>query len=491
MTDGNLEELITGIGKPRVLVVGDLMLDRYIWGDVGRISPEAPVPVLKVEREENKLGGSGSVIANLVCLGAQTSCCGVIGDDYHGGLVLAELEKLGVAAKGIFAVPGRPTGVKTRVIARVQHVVRVDNEDTSPFSLDIEDKVVRFIADAVPEQDLVIISDYNKGLLSERVARETVAAARKHKKPVLVDSKSGQAARFSGSTTITPNRREAEQLTGLVLDSEENIRRAAQKLMQDLDLAFATITLDREGIAILSRDSFQIFPTHPVEVYDTTGAGDMALSVMGFVMAGGCVVEDAVRLANIACGIEISRVGVSPITRQEIVARIRGMQYLAPGKIKTQAEIVQVVAEARRKNKRIVFTNGCFDLLHIGHITYLQFAKAQGDILIVAVNTDESVRRLKGPSRPILDQTHRGQILSAIQWIDYIIFFGEDTPLELIKLVRPDILIKGAQYNKEEVVGADFVESYGGEVRLAPMVNGISTTDIVHRIRELYRDTSS
>jgi len=490
MTDGHLEEIITGIGRPRILVVGDLMLDRYIWGDVGRISPEAPVPVLKVEREENKLGGSGSVIANLVCLGAEATCCGVIGDDYHGRLLLAELEKLGVGTKGVFAAAGRPTGVKTRVIARVQHVVRVDNEDTTPFTRDIEDKVVAFIAAAVPKQDLVIISDYNKGLLSERVAREAIAAARKNRKPVLVDTKCGDAAKFSGATTVTPNRREAEQITGIALDGEENIRRAAQMLKKNFDLAFATITLDRDGIAIFNGDSLEIFPTHPVEVYDTTGAGDMALSVMGFVMAGGRKVEDAVRLANIACGIEISRVGVSPITRQEIIARIKEMHYLTPSKIKTQAEIVQVVAEARRKRKRIAFTNGCFDLLHIGHIKYLQFSKAQGDILIVGVNTDESVRRLKGPSRPILDQAHRGQILSAIEWIDYIVFFGEDTPMELLKLIKPDVIIKGAQYSKEEVVGADFVESYGGEVRLAPMVEGISTTDIVKRIRELYRENS-
>jgi D-beta-D-heptose 7-phosphate kinase/D-beta-D-heptose 1-phosphate adenosyltransferase len=485
-----LEEIPDLIGSPRILVVGDLMLDRYVWGDVGRISPEAPVPVLKVEREENKLGGSGSVIANLVCLGAEATCCGVIGDDYHGTLVLAELEKLGVGTKGVFAAAGRPTGVKTRVIARVQHVVRVDNEDTTPFPRDIEDKVVAFIAAAVPKQDLVIISDYNKGLLSERVAREAIAAARKNRKPVLVDTKCGDAAKFSGATTVTPNRREAEQITGIALNSEENIRRAAQMLKKNFDLAFATITLDRDGIAIFNGDALEIFPTHPVEVYDTTGAGDMALSVMGFVMAGGRTVEDAVRLANVACGIEISRVGVSPVTRQEIIARIKEMHYLTPSKIKTQAEIAQVVAEARRKRKRIAFTNGCFDLLHIGHIKYLQFSKAQGDVLIVGVNTDESVRRLKGPPRPILDQTHRGQILSAIEWIDYIVFFGEDTPMELLKLIKPDVIIKGAQYSKEEVVGANFVESYGGEVRLAPMVNGISTTDIVKRIRELYRDNS-
>lgn len=214
----------------------------------------------------------------------------------------------------------------------------------------------------------------------------------------------------------------------------------------------------------------------------------MALSIMGFVMAGGGAVDEAVQLANIACGIEISRVGVSPVTRQEIVARIRELHYLTPGKIKTQVEIAQVVAEARRKRRRIVFTNGCFDLLHIGHITYLQFAKGQGDILILGVNTDESVRRLKGPGRPILDQVHRGQILSAIEWIDYIVFFGEDTPMELLKVVKPNVIVKGAQYSKDAVVGADFVESYGGEVRLAPMVEGISTTDIVQRIRELYRE---
>ncbi len=490
MTDGHLEEVIRTIGTPRILVVGDLMLDRYVWGDVGRISPEAPVPVLRVEREENKLGGSGSVIANLVCLGAEVSCCGVVGDDYHGGLVLTELERLGVGAEGVFTAPGRPTGVKTRVIARVQHVVRIDNEDTAPLDDDFEDQVMAFLADIMPTQDLVIVSDYNKGLVSERLAREVIILARRHDKDILVDTKCDDAAKFAGATTITPNRREAERLTGTPLDTRENMQQAAHQLMIDLDLDFATVTLDRDGMALCTGESFEIFPTHPVEVYDTTGAGDMALSIMGFVLAGGYSVEDALQLANIACGIEISRVGVSPVTREEIIARIKEVHHLVPGKIKTLAEIARIVEEARRRRQRIVFTNGCFDLLHIGHIKYLQFSKAQGDILILGVNTDESVRRLKGPSRPILDQTHRGQILSAIEWIDHIIFFDEDTPMELLKVVRPDVLVKGAQYSRDQVVGADFVESYGGEIRLAPMVEGISTTDIVDKIRELYRNNS-
>ncbi len=488
MTDDRLEEVIRTIGAPRILVVGDLMLDRYVWGDVGRISPEAPVPVLRVEREENKLGGSGSVISNLACLGAEASCVGVIGDDYHGGLVLAELEKMGVGTEGVFTAPGRPTGVKTRAIARAQHVVRIDNEDTGPLPGDLEEQVVAFITDIMPTQDLVIISDYNKGLLSEHLARQTITLARSHDKHVLIDTKNDDVAKFAGATTITPNREEAERLTQTKLDSRENMQQAARQLMIDLDLDFATITLDRDGMALCSGESFEIFPTHPVEVYDTTGAGDMALSIMGFVIAGGYSVEDAVRLANVACGIEISRVGVSPVTREEIIARIKEMHHLTPSKIKTLAEIARIVEEARRKRQRIVFTNGCFDLLHIGHIKYLQFSKAQGDILILGVNTDESVRRLKGPSRPILDQTHRGQILSAIEWIDYIVFFGGDTPLELLRVVRPDVLVKGAQYSRDQVVGADFVESHGGEVRLAPMVEGISTTDIVDKIRERYRN---
>jgi D-beta-D-heptose 7-phosphate kinase/D-beta-D-heptose 1-phosphate adenosyltransferase len=486
-----LEETLGKIGSPRILVAGDLMLDRYVWGDVRRISPEAPVPVLKVRNEENKLGGAGNVARNLVTLGAQVSCCGIVGNDYHGNLVLEELRKTGVDHSGAVTVDDRPTIVKTRMIAHAQQMVRVDREDSDGIDGETENAVLAFLATAIPEHDLVIVSDYDKGLMSATIAKEIVALARRHEKNVLVDSKADDLSKYSGATTITPNRREAERITGTVIADPEAIEQAAQQLLMDYDLDFATITLDTDGIAVCDGEGCEVLPTEPIEVYDTTGAGDMVLSVMGLTLAAGFASRDAARLANVAAGIEVSRVGVSPLTRKEIADRLTEQQISPSKKIKTLPELLKIIEEAKRKRRVIVFTNGCFDVLHIGHIKYLQYARAQGDLLVVGVNTDASVTRLKGPNRPILKQMERSQILAAIEWIDYIVFFDEDSPMELLKAIKPDVLVKGAEYSKEQVVGADFVESYGGKIRLAPMVEGISTSNIVKVILDRYRNSDS
>ena len=485
-----LEEILESIGSPRILVVGDVMLDRYIWGNVQRISPEAPVPVLKVVSEENKIGGAGNVARNLVTLGAKVSCCGIVGNDYHGNLVLEELRKIGVDHSGVAALPDRPTIVKTRMIASAQQMVRIDRENIDHIDGDVEGKILAFLSTAIPEHDLVIVSDYNKGLISETVAKEIVNIAQRYDRKVLVDSKSGNFGKYSGATTITPNRREAEKITGTIIDTPAAIGQAAQQLRIDYDLEFATITLDTDGIAVYDGENIEILPTNPVEVYDTTGAGDMVISVMGLVLASGRAPRESAELANVAAGIEVSKVGVCPLPRKEIIDRLTEQHTSPSRKIKTLPGLLKTIEEARRRRQIIAFTNGCFDVLHVGHIKYLQFARAQGDLLVIGVNTDASVTRLKGPERPILKQTERGQILAAIEWVDYIVFFDEDTPMELLKAIKPDVIIKGDEYSRDSVVGADFVESYGGSVRLAPMVEGISTTNIVARVLERYKNPS-
>ncbi len=485
----HLEDILKNAGAPKILVVGDLMLDRYLWGDVRRISPEAPVPVLKVEKEENKLGGGGNVARNLVTLGAGVSCCGVIGDDYYGTVLLDEFDRIGVEHSGIVTIKNRPTTVKTRAIAHSQQVMRIDKEDSGAVDGETEDAILQYLTRAIPEHDLVIVSDYNKGVLSESLSAEIVNLARSAGIHVMVDSKSGDFGKFAGATTITPNRREAEAITGAALDTPEAIEQAAQQLLVDYDLDFATITLYTDGIIVYNKEISEILPTEPVAVYDTTGAGDMVISVMGLVLAAGGSPVEAAQLANVAAGIEVARVGVCPLTRKEIADRLSEMHTSPTGKIKSLPEIVGIVEEARRKRRRVVFTNGCFDVLHVGHIKYLQFSRAQGDMLIVGVNTDASVSRLKGPNRPILKELERGQILAAVELVDYIVFFDEDTPMEMLRQIRPDVLVKGAEYSKDQVVGADFIESYGGEVKLAPMVDGISTTNIVGRVLERYQNS--
>jgi D-beta-D-heptose 7-phosphate kinase/D-beta-D-heptose 1-phosphate adenosyltransferase len=413
-----------------------------------------------------------------------------VGDDYHGRIVLDELRGIGVEHSGVMVAAGRPTTVKTRMIAHAQQMVRVDREESNVADEGIEDAILSYVSTAIPEHDLVIISDYNKGVLTATVAKEIVALGRQHGKQVLVDSKCESLEKYAGATTITPNRREAEKITGMKIDGPEAIEQAAQQMLMDYDLDFATITLDTDGIAVRDAAGCDIFPTRPLEVYDTTGAGDMVISVMGLALAGGVNARQAAQLANAAASIEVSKVGVCPLTRREIVERLTEEHASPSRKIKTLPELLKEIEEARRKRRVIVFTNGCFDVLHIGHIKYLQYARAQGDLLVVGVNTDASVTRLKGPQRPILKQHDRGQILAAIEWVDYIVFFDEDTPMELLKAIKPDVLVKGAEYRKDEVVGADFVESYGGKIRLAPMVEGISTSNIVNVILDRYRNSA-
>jgi len=493
MSEG-LSAILESVARPRVLVVGDLILDRYVWGEAERVSPEGPILVLRRTNQESRPGGAGNVVSALARLGAEVSCCGVIGNDVEGAELGAMVRALASGPSDVVTEDGRPTTVKTRFVGHVQsarraaqHMLRVDAETAAPVSAEVESHMVRFFADAIPKQDAVILSDYDKGVLTKGVIAQAVRLGRRANVPVIVDPKAGREyAVYAGATVITPNRYEAQLATGVVITDRDSMMAAAQRLLKQLDLSCVLITLDRDGMFLLADGEGTHIRTEPREVYDVTGAGDMVVSVLGMMLGARASARDAAALANVAAGIEVGKVGAASVSRDEMLQELHGRERSLPAKLKSADQLLETLAEHRRRHEAVVFTNGCFDLLHVGHIKYLQFARRQGDLLVVGLNSDDSVRRFKGPSRPILHQEDRSQVLAALEAVDYIIILDETTPEALIEQVRPDVLVKGEDWRDKGVVGREFVESHGGRVVLAPLVDGISTSDIVSRIVERY-----
>ena len=485
-----LVQLVEGLGRPRLLVVGDLMLDRYVYGDAERISPEAPIQILRAEDAQSRLGGAGSVVANLRALGARVSVFSVIGRDAAGAEVGRELKEAGVRTGGLLRLGDRPTTIKTRFVGRAQQrhpqqVLRVDQEDTRPLSRKIEDRLLSKFEVALKAADGAVISDYNKGVLTPRLTRSVIRMARRSKVPVVVDPiKAPDYGKYRRATLLTPNRSETELASGVRLTGRGAVRRAAKRLLHQLALDALVVTLDKEGAWLAARGKpGKMIPTRPRPVYDVTGAGDMVISVIAVALAAGAPLPDAVRLANVAGGLEVMKFGVQTVSRDEIVAELLEEARRSGDKLRTLDGLLADLTRHRARGESVAFTNGCFDLIHAGHIEYFDFAASQGDVLVVGLNSDRSVRALKGPQRPICPQRQRARVLSAIEVIDYIVIFDEDTPQKLIEAVRPDALIKGEDWRRKGVVGRRFVESCGGRVVLAPLVKGLSTTDLVNRIR--------
>ncbi len=492
----DLLELVQGLGQPRVLVVGDLILDRYVWGDAERISQEAPVILLHADKREERLGGAGSVGSMLRALGAKVALAGVVGNDQGADQIRHLLTDLGIDHEGVVTEPGRPTTVKERYIGRAQHrhpqqMIRVDYEVRAAVPAPVEMQLCQVLCHQMRRADIVLISDYDKGVCTPGLMAATIAGTRSRGLRTLADPiRAKDYRRYHGCSAITPNRLEAGLATSRELHSPEEALEAADQLQKMLDLEAAIVTLDKDGMALVCRDGRrQVFPTRPRQVYDITGAGDMVLSVLGIALAAGADFDAAIRLANVAGGLEVEKIGVATVTRDEILRDLlRSNPAFGPGffpgteKVLCREALGHELESRRRLGQRIAFTNGCFDLLHAGHVHYLHEARAQADVLIVGLNSDASVEGLKGMGRPVNPVEARAQVLAALQAVDYITIFDESSPLELIHLVRPDILIKGADYHKDEVVGAAFVESYGGRVHLAPLRDGYSTTGILQRL---------
>ena len=484
--NAQLLDLVGRLGRPRVGVIGDLMLDEYVWGDVERISPEAPIPVLRVTRREERVGGAGSVAVNAARLECEVVVLSLLGADAKGDRVATILAREGCDVDAVLRDPDRPTTVKTRHMGYVQHshravqqMLRVDDEELSAVRDDQVERLLDAAAARAGDVDAWLISDYNKGLITARF----VAGVRElaHDAPVLVDpARIADYSPYRGVRLICPNRFEAERASGIACRDLEGCQQAARSLLESLDVDSVAITLDRDGIYLgLRGGRLEHFPTRVRVVADVTGAGDMVLTVLGIATAAGCSPQDAVRLANIAAGIEVRHFGVTPISRDELTQEILYQGHPLVGKIKPLVELRETLATARRDGKSIVFTNGCFDLLHPGHHHLLNGARREGDILVVAVNSDASIRRLKGPNRPRINEQDRVKMLAGMEAVDYVVVFDTDTPNHLLEALRPQVLVKGGEYRDGVVVGREIVEAYGGRVAYVEQMPGFSTTQLL------------
>jgi D-beta-D-heptose 7-phosphate kinase/D-beta-D-heptose 1-phosphate adenosyltransferase len=482
---------LKSLGNPRLLVVGDLILDRYTWGQVDRISPEAPVMVLNVEQEEVRLGGAASVAALLRGLDAEVTLAGVVGEDGSGRALRRLCEETGIQASSVLADPGRPTTVKDRFMGQAPHrhaqqMLRVDWESKAPLPAELETQLLQSLLPQVCHHGAILISDYAKGVCSRSLIRSLTEAAHHHGIPVLVDpARRPNYYRYRGVTLLTPNRPEAATAVGRDIHGPDDAVLAAKKLQETLATPLVLIKLDSQGMVLVEEDQPPlILPAVASEVADVTGAGDMVLAMMGLARAAGCGWSEAAQLANLAAGLEVQNWGVSPVTRAEVLAEMAAASEVQPAKILTLPDLTHQVEKYRRAGRKIVFTNGCFDLLHVGHVAYLEEAARRGDVLIVAVNADQTVRRLKGPERPILADVDRAAMLAALSCVDHVVIFAEETPHRLLRALRPDVLVKGGTYTPEEVVGKEVVAEYGGAVCVTGRVNGISTSTLVSRVRK-------
>jgi D-beta-D-heptose 7-phosphate kinase/D-beta-D-heptose 1-phosphate adenosyltransferase len=469
----------------RVLILGDLMLDRFVYGAAQRLSPEAPVPVLKFDRETVMPGGAANVARNVSAFGARVEVMGLLGQDEARSELVRLLQAYPDCSLSV--IDGqRPTTIKTRFVADRQQILRVDTEDARPADQDEEDRLIAAFEVAVREADLVILSDYAKGVLTPRVVQAAIRAAGMRKIPVIVDPKTQDFRRYAGATLVTPNLGELERAAGRSCADDDGVVAAASELMEQVALDAMLVTRGDQGMTLLERKSEPLH-LHAAarQVFDVSGAGDTVISVLSVLIAEGYSVADAAFAANLAAGLAVEKLGTASVTRDELVAEIRHRhESVWDRKIVTLEQAVDRRLRWGQARQRVTFTNGCFDLLHPGHISLLRQSKAAGDRLIVGLNSDASVARLKGLGRPVQDQDARALVLSALDCVDLVVIFGEDTPLELIEALRPDVLVKGADYREDQVVGRDFVVSYGGRVVLAALEPNRSTTATIAKIRK-------
>ncbi|MGC8490539.1 MAG: bifunctional D-glycero-beta-D-manno-heptose-7-phosphate kinase/D-glycero-beta-D-manno-heptose 1-phosphate adenylyltransferase HldE [Syntrophobacteraceae bacterium] len=472
----------------RILVFGDVMLDRYIMGEVRRISPEAPVPVLRIKERYEVPGGAGNVSNNLARLGCETSLLGIIGEDGDGALLRRLCVKSGVGER-LLIDQTRPTITKTRIVAREQQLLRLDDEQPEVLSERVAAQLLESFEKSVAGFGAVILSDYGKGIFqTPGFCRSVISLAGKHGVPVFVDPKGREWERYRNATCITPNASELEEVAEASIEGEARLVEEAEKVRERYGAEWLLVTRGAKGMCLLGPQSSRlVIPTIAREVYDVSGAGDTVIAVLAACVAGGVDFPEAARIANTAGGIVVGKLGTQPITAAELQyglqleeSGINGIRYA--GKSGTLESAGMQVQAWRSNGEKIVFTNGCFDLLHPGHIHLLEEARALGDRLVVGLNSDGSVKRLKGPKRPILAESDRLVLLKALSCVDLVVIFEEDTPLRLIEALRPDILVKGADYLPEQVVGREVVEAYGGRVALVSLMDGYSTTRIANKL---------
>lgn len=484
-----IKNIFASLKGHRLMVVGDLILDEYIWGSLERISSEAPVGIIESKSENLALGGAANVANNLIAIGLNVDIFGVIGKDDKGKQLSKLLKKRGVSVDGIVEDESRHTTNKIRVIANHQQILRIDREKRDPLAADVRKKLLQAISAKISEVDGVILSDYGKGVVTEQFVKELVKIAAKHKKKIIADPKGSDYSKYKGVAILTPNKREASEASGVKIDSEANLKKAAKHILETFGGEALLITRGDEGMSLFKSDlSSAHISTVAKEVYDVSGAGDTVIGVFAGLFFNGLDMAEAVEIANIAAGIEVGKIGTAVVTSSEIIDRVEGRGVEEKGRIVDLAEIKQIVSRYKNMGKKIVFTNGCFDLLHVGHIKYLAQAKSYGDVLIIGMNSDSSVRKLKGPQRPLIGEEERGALLTALNSVDYVVIFSDPTPDGLIKEILPDVLVKGGDYAIDEVVGRETVEAHGGRVELVPVVKGMSTSGLVQKIMDKYKE---
>jgi len=464
---------------PNILVVGDLMIDHYLWGKCERISPEAPVQVVSVEKETSVLGGAGNVIHNIIDLGGKVDVISVIGDDENAVELKGLLEALSISSAGLFVQKERSTSKKSRIIASQQQVLRYDRETTQHIDKSNEVEIAIYFEKQIKNYNIIILSDYGKGVLAPTLTQALIAIANANHIPILVDPKGIDFSKYKGATLLTPNKKEASLASGVEITDSKSLQHAIQHIKELCNLKISLITLSEEGIAIYD-ETLRTHPTVAREVFDVTGAGDTVIASLGFALASGYNIDEAVKFSNLAAGVVVGKIGSATATLDEIIEYESSLnKSTSHYHIKTLDEITCLSSELKKRGKKVVFTNGCFDILHVGHVKYLEEAKSYGDVLILGLNSDASVRRLKGETRPVNTQEDRAYILAALEAVDYVVIFDDETPYELIKAVQPHILVKGGDYKGKEVVGQDIA----AELRLVQFVDGKSTTKIIERIQ--------
>ena len=468
-------------GAKRVLVVGDVMLDKYVWGEVGRISPEAPVPVVRGLRQDEKPGGAANVAMNMAFLGAQAVVVGVTGNDESERQLAACLRTNGVHPWFVQS-KASPTVTKTRILGGRQQMLRLDVENPGAIEAEVYGRLIEQALTLLPGCHALVLSDYAKGVITRDVCRALIPAAHKLGVPVLVDPKGLDYSHYKGATTICPNLSELARALRTEPGDLDAILAGAEAMVTDLELEFLTATLSEKGIALVRPGNHLVDPAQARQVFDVSGAGDTVIAVMALCLASGLPPESAVQLSNVAAGIVVGKVGTVPVQKHELLSALSPQIALhAEDRVFTREALIRRVQMWKENQERVVFTNGCFDLLHVGHITVLEQARRLGDRLIVAINSDASVCKLKGPNRPIVAETERARVLAALAAVDAVVVFDEPTPLDLILAMRPDVLVKGGDYSPEAVVGAKEMQSWGGEVKIVPLVEGFSTTRLIEK----------
>src|SRR5438445_559710 len=484
----DFEALSQAIPRQTVLCVGDLMLDEFVYGEVSRVSPEAPAPVIAVQRSETNIGGAGNVARNIAALGARCIFAGLVGEDEAGAKLKADLARENLIEAVLVSDSARPTTRKVRFVSEhfSTHMLRADWEQAQPASGDVEQQLIDAILPLLPRADIVLLSDYAKGVLTARVIRNVIDAAKKLGKRVIVDPKSANFATYRGATLLTPNRKEFSEATRSRADSDQSIADAAQDAMQIADCQAMLVTQSEHGMTLVARNGEAIHvPALPVKVRDVSGAGDTVAAALALSLAAGADWETALRMATAAAAVAVGKQGTASVSAGELRRKILPHAYLAAEEkiVLDPSALDAQLAEWRRQGQRVGFTNGCFDILHPGHVKVLTAARGACDRLIVGRNSDASLRRLKGADRPVQDERARAEVLAALEAVDLVVIFEEDTPIDLITRIKPSALVKGGDYTREQVVGHEVVEAEGGTVVLVDILQGFSTTALVHRAR--------